>query len=356
MNGSTSGENNYNPKGIPSSNTYTIQSGDTLNDIASRYGTTVETLARENNISDVNKIIAGNSLVVPMETVDLTQFTDPVPTASDIHQADSGIVGNTYVVQPGDTLNNLAVQYGISVDAIAEANNIQNVNMIMAGQQLIIPGAETTSQIVSEDMAKSPLTMDFSTPEELASEIETLIIPEVDGPIASTTSLNGQYTGVLHSKSIASESSRSTNGILTFDNKKYTIGSVTNGDTISQSDYTYLIGQVAGEGGLDCDDMLGVCCTILNRVEAGGDFGSNVQEALQKGYWPWGKTCDKYLNYDAYGNPSLKTLDQLGAAEFNKLMDAQKVVNDAMNGIRNVNSDTKYYGGDGIHNYFSDNV
>ena len=102
--------------------------------------------------------------------------------------------------------------------------------------------------------------------------------------------------------------------------------------------------------------MLGVCSTILNRVEAGGGYGSTVQDALKIGYWPWGKTCDKYLNYDAYGNPSLKTLEQLGAAEYEKLMNAQNVVSDAMNGVRNVNSDTKYYGGDGTHNYFSDNV
>jgi murein DD-endopeptidase MepM/ murein hydrolase activator NlpD len=45
--------------------TYRIQSGDTLSALASRFGTTVSALAKENNISNPNLIIAGKSLRVP---------------------------------------------------------------------------------------------------------------------------------------------------------------------------------------------------------------------------------------------------------------------------------------------------
>ncbi|WP_235907404.1 LysM peptidoglycan-binding domain-containing protein [Niallia circulans] len=39
----------------------------------------------------------------------------------------------------GDTLSAISQRYGVSVSAIAEANNIQNVNQIYAGQKLVIP-------------------------------------------------------------------------------------------------------------------------------------------------------------------------------------------------------------------------
>ncbi len=44
-----------------------------------------------------------------------------------------------YTVQRGDTLGKIATQYGVSVADLARINNIQNVNVIKVGQQLIIP-------------------------------------------------------------------------------------------------------------------------------------------------------------------------------------------------------------------------
>lgn len=44
-----------------------------------------------------------------------------------------------HTVQPGDTLSGLAWQYGTTVEAIAEANNLYNTSLIYRGQKLIIP-------------------------------------------------------------------------------------------------------------------------------------------------------------------------------------------------------------------------
>ena len=49
----------------------------------------------------------------------------------------------SYVIQRGDTLYSIALQFGTSVDALAAANNIINPNLIFAGQSLIIPGDDT---------------------------------------------------------------------------------------------------------------------------------------------------------------------------------------------------------------------
>ncbi len=45
----------------------------------------------------------------------------------------------THVVQPGDTLYRLARRFGTTIYAIANANNIANVNLIYVGQKLVIP-------------------------------------------------------------------------------------------------------------------------------------------------------------------------------------------------------------------------
>ena len=50
---------------VSDAKTYTIQAGDTLGEIAERFGTTVDTLAKANGIKDKNLIIAGNTLIIP---------------------------------------------------------------------------------------------------------------------------------------------------------------------------------------------------------------------------------------------------------------------------------------------------
>jgi LysM domain len=52
-----------------------------------------------------------------------------------------------YAVQPGDTLSQIAVQFGVTTTALQQANNITDPNSIQVGQTLIIPtpGAATAT-------------------------------------------------------------------------------------------------------------------------------------------------------------------------------------------------------------------
>jgi LysM repeat protein len=45
----------------------------------------------------------------------------------------------TYVIQPGDTLGNIAYQYGTTVQAIMQMNGIVNPDLIYVGQTIMIP-------------------------------------------------------------------------------------------------------------------------------------------------------------------------------------------------------------------------
>jgi LysM repeat protein len=47
--------------------------------------------------------------------------------------------GETYTVQGGDNLSQIAASYGVAVDQMLQVNGIQNPNIIYVGQQLVIP-------------------------------------------------------------------------------------------------------------------------------------------------------------------------------------------------------------------------
>lgn len=101
---------------------YVVQAGDTLYSIARRYGVTVAAITAANGIVNPNHIYVGQRLVIPTG--------GGPPTGGTVH-----------IVQPGETLMRIALRYGVSVWAIARANNLPNINYIYVGQRLIIPGA-----------------------------------------------------------------------------------------------------------------------------------------------------------------------------------------------------------------------
>lgn len=103
---------------------YTVQSGDNLTGIATELGVDWRDIATVNNIEGPNyTIFRGQKLVIP------GVVATPVPTAET----------RKHVVTAGDTLSSIAVQYGVTVQAIMQANQISDPNLINAGQELIIP-------------------------------------------------------------------------------------------------------------------------------------------------------------------------------------------------------------------------
>ncbi len=96
---------------------YTVQSGDTLSEIAEIFGTSVDAIAQANQIQNPDLIFAGQTLCVPI--------------GSDVR---------VYVVQSGDILSEIARRFGTTVDALVEANGIEDPDRIFPGQRLRIPG------------------------------------------------------------------------------------------------------------------------------------------------------------------------------------------------------------------------
>lgn len=105
------------PIQAPATNTYTVRSGDTLSNIASKFGTSYQALASLNGISNPNLIYAGQVLRVN-------------------GSASAGSV--YYTVRAGDNLSAIASRYGTSYQSIASLNGLVNPNLIFAGQTLKI--------------------------------------------------------------------------------------------------------------------------------------------------------------------------------------------------------------------------
>jgi LysM repeat protein len=128
------------PAPAPVTTRYVVQRGDTLSAIARRYGLTTAALAAANGITNVNFIYSGQVLTIPAGSGPAPQPTVP-PSVPPTQAPPPATGGRTYVVQRGDSLGAIARQHGVSVSALAAANNIRNANLIFVGQVLTIPGS-----------------------------------------------------------------------------------------------------------------------------------------------------------------------------------------------------------------------
>lgn len=116
---------------------YKVQPGDTLANIARKFGTTAAALRTANNrTSDMVRV--GEDLKLP---------ADAKPTATAIAEAAPPATRNAdatvHVVQAGEKLGIIARKYGLTVGELAAANNISDPSRIRAGQQLTIPGSKS---------------------------------------------------------------------------------------------------------------------------------------------------------------------------------------------------------------------
>lgn len=118
---------------------YHIRWGDTLSHLAYRYGTSVNAIVQANpqKIVNPNLIYAGDTIEIPVGTVTPPPVTPPPVTPPPVTPPPDG---TTYVVQYGDTLSSIARRFGTTVNAIADANDIYDVDRIYVGQILVIPG------------------------------------------------------------------------------------------------------------------------------------------------------------------------------------------------------------------------
>ena len=114
--------------------TYVVRPGDTLSQISLRYGVTVQTLASVNTLSDPSRLTPGQVLKIPRAHPSHA-VPQAQPAASQTIQP--ALIG-VYWVRGGDTLFGIAARFGVTADALKEANGLWT-DIIVPGQRLDIP-------------------------------------------------------------------------------------------------------------------------------------------------------------------------------------------------------------------------
>lgn len=94
-----------------------VHAGETLWDIASAYGITVDTILSANDFSDPNRISIGQELQI------------------------LSVQGVLHKIATGESLWEIAERYEISVDEISKANDISDPSRLAPNTKIVIPGA-----------------------------------------------------------------------------------------------------------------------------------------------------------------------------------------------------------------------
>lgn len=138
------------PTPTPTPFVYVVQPGDSLSSIAIEFNIKPITIVEVNNLENPNNLAVGTALLIPGYVAPATTTTangdnaGATPeTGGATGDAGTGASGGdavVHVVQPGESLGQIAAEYGVDPVALAEANGISNGNLIRVGQKLTIPG------------------------------------------------------------------------------------------------------------------------------------------------------------------------------------------------------------------------
>ncbi len=95
---------------------YVVEQGDTLSQVAAKFGVSTNTILWENDLNSYSVIRPGDVLTILPES------------------------GIRHTVKSGDTLTSIASQYSANEDQIAEGNRLASADDLRIGEQLFIPG------------------------------------------------------------------------------------------------------------------------------------------------------------------------------------------------------------------------
>ncbi len=159
---------------------HTVEPGDSLLALSVRYDVDAGDIARANALADVNHLYIGQILCIPSEgTVPPPPPTSPTTTAAPrpVVAAD-----RTYTVQGGDNLFRIALNHGISLNALLEANGLAENSFIRPGQTLNIPGGGS---------GPSPAPTPLPTPAAPAGPVPDVSVNAYTAKFFNNTSLSG---------------------------------------------------------------------------------------------------------------------------------------------------------------------
>jgi len=133
---------------------HVVQAGETLSQIAARYGVTAAAIQAENGLANANRIYVGMVLRIPASGYvasgggSSTSSVVSSPSGSSTQsRSTSGGCTNPYIIQPGDTLYGVAARCGVPASTLASANGLSTSSMLYVGQRLALSGSAGSTTI-----------------------------------------------------------------------------------------------------------------------------------------------------------------------------------------------------------------
>lgn len=122
--------------GASSSGWYRVRSGDTLDKIARRNGTTVKRLCQLNGIKATSTLRVGQRLKVTGSASKAAPTQSSSSAKDNASKPSASQGGTTYTVRSGDTLYSIAKRNGTTVKKLCQLNGISENSKLRVGQKL----------------------------------------------------------------------------------------------------------------------------------------------------------------------------------------------------------------------------
>lgn len=110
---------------------YRIKSGDTLYALANHYGVSIQSILNYNTGLKPETLKIGKTILIPA--------LKSVGTYSGKNIAQAGNFDGTHTIRQGDTLWSLALKYSVSVELLAQKNNLSVNSVLKLGNTLKVP-------------------------------------------------------------------------------------------------------------------------------------------------------------------------------------------------------------------------
>ena len=121
---------------------YKLQEGESLSDVAKKFNTSVRVLQDINNLYFLDNLRADMEIIVPVESKDYFNY---------------------YVVEKGDSLYAIARKYNINPELLASMNGLNMDDYIYPNQQLLIPKNGYSYYITAEGDTIDEVVKTFGT-------------------------------------------------------------------------------------------------------------------------------------------------------------------------------------------------
>lgn len=122
---------------------YRVEEGDTLETVAQKVGTDVDTLRKINGLAPGMSLFVGGYILVPN--------TNKVPSINGTTNNTNSDLYDTYIVKQGDNVYAIARQYSVPYETILKINGLDDDDYIYPNQQLLIPRKENNLYITKNN-------------------------------------------------------------------------------------------------------------------------------------------------------------------------------------------------------------